>query len=72
MLTVPLMIIAVYMVIYITCDSLMYYLELSKNKVNCTDPHTKLDLAAVTDDCSGCYAIPETAQCVMHSVTTSY
>ena len=30
------------------------------------------ELAALTDDCSGCYTIPETVQCAMHSVTTSY
>ena len=30
------------------------------------------DLAKLTNDCSGCYAIPGTVQRAMHNVTTSY
>ena len=29
-------------------------------------------LNKLTDDCSGCYTIPETVQYAMHSVSTSY
>ena len=48
------------------------HLELLKNKIDYYFMLALIELATLTDDCSGCYTIPETVQCAMHNVTTSY